>query len=617
MTSVGMRKLDDRGHENMRFVNGRLTLQLNCSFFFLLTGLVIVKLAKFLVLIAHEGLERYMNEKRYKGFWEDDLEGEKHLRTTSFHITTDDSVSQNPRINQPTIMSGPGMTSFDQLDPRRGLSADPLSQGSRFIAPKGSPERTPNTNSSPEGPAPGIQGLRGMFPNAGSSSLNMPLPGAPGTPCFMGANVTEFLERYEELCEDYGLTERERLTKLPRYCFRPIGERIKSWQEWEEKEWGLLRENMLMEFKKDDGDQDMFSVPFLEQFKNVKRMDSDDLVEYCNTFDRIYRHLARNDQITSHIGAQWLLCGLPRKAAEKVVRKFDIGITKGSEPLPYRDILAFVVRFAKQERALNDLDRVKPDGEQAKKRYEEVLHQMSKPLVVTKEQRLREPVVSAPSDPSNAVIEGLAASFDKLRIALVSQVPSQDHQGGYQGSQGGDQRWNQNQYNQSNDQQRSYNSGVYNSSFQGQRAQNQGTTEYCYYCYGQFPNMPFHRYRNDCPLYKQHFEDGLAHFAPGPNGKLCLGNAQNGSYPMRIDPNVAQWIQVRDALRAQNMEWKRAEYRPSEKGSGNQNSSRAATVGSISLVIRGSDEESDEEVVVEEEEEPHLEEKWLVRVLLE
>jgi len=31
----------------------------------------------------------------------------------------------------------------------------------------------------------------------------MPLPGTLGSPMFEGANVTEFLKRYEDLCSDY------------------------------------------------------------------------------------------------------------------------------------------------------------------------------------------------------------------------------------------------------------------------------------------------------------------------------------------------------------------------------------------------------------------------------
>ena len=43
----------------------------------------------------------------------------------------------------------------------------------------------------------------------------MPLPGTPGAPHFDGTNVTEFLERYEEICDDHRLGTVERLKRLP------------------------------------------------------------------------------------------------------------------------------------------------------------------------------------------------------------------------------------------------------------------------------------------------------------------------------------------------------------------------------------------------------------------
>jgi hypothetical protein len=59
----------------------------------------------------------------------------------------------------------------------------------------------------------------------------MPLPGTLGSPIFEGANATEFLERYDDLCSDYQVSEKDRLTRLPRYCIQPIAETIRSLNE--------------------------------------------------------------------------------------------------------------------------------------------------------------------------------------------------------------------------------------------------------------------------------------------------------------------------------------------------------------------------------------------------
>ena len=61
--------------------------------------------------------------------------------------------------------------------------------------------------------------------------MPMPPPGTLGSPMFEGANVSEFLERYEDLCSDYRVSEGDKLARLPRYCIQPVAETIKSLKE--------------------------------------------------------------------------------------------------------------------------------------------------------------------------------------------------------------------------------------------------------------------------------------------------------------------------------------------------------------------------------------------------
>ena len=43
----------------------------------------------------------------------------------------------------------------------------------------------------------------------------MPVPGAAGSPMFEGHNVTEFMDRYDDLCEEHGFTEAVKVKRLP------------------------------------------------------------------------------------------------------------------------------------------------------------------------------------------------------------------------------------------------------------------------------------------------------------------------------------------------------------------------------------------------------------------
>jgi hypothetical protein len=70
--------------------------------------------------------------------------------------------------------------------------------------------------------------------------LPMPLPGSPGVPLFEGANATEFLDNFDDLCDEYAVAEQGKLVKLPKYCSRSIGDSIKSQKAWVNKDYQAL-----------------------------------------------------------------------------------------------------------------------------------------------------------------------------------------------------------------------------------------------------------------------------------------------------------------------------------------------------------------------------------------
>ena len=61
--------------------------------------------------------------------------------------------------------------------------------------------------------------------------MPMPLPGFAGVPFFRGRDTTEFLERYNKLCNRYGLVEEQKAVKLPWYYEQSISDVIKTFKE--------------------------------------------------------------------------------------------------------------------------------------------------------------------------------------------------------------------------------------------------------------------------------------------------------------------------------------------------------------------------------------------------
>lgn len=58
--------------------------------------------------------------------------------------------------------------------------------------------------------------------------FTMPYPGTPGTPFFEGSNITDFLNRYDQMCTDFLVEAKEKIKRLPWYCEIFIGKYIES-----------------------------------------------------------------------------------------------------------------------------------------------------------------------------------------------------------------------------------------------------------------------------------------------------------------------------------------------------------------------------------------------------
>ena len=98
---------------------------------------------------------------------------------------------------------------------------------------------------------------------------------------FEGANVTEFLEHYKDLCLDYYVSAVDRLSRLPQYCIQPIAETIKSLKEWKDKDYAALKKVLLAKYKNDNTHQLLYFVPFLKSYKNIPCTEKDDILDYC------------------------------------------------------------------------------------------------------------------------------------------------------------------------------------------------------------------------------------------------------------------------------------------------------------------------------------------------
>jgi hypothetical protein len=413
----------------------------------------------------------------------------------------------------------------------------------------------------PGGPSVGISA---PIPAATSIiRLPMPLPGSPGVPLFEGANATEFLDNFDDLCDEYAVTEQGRLVKLPKYCSRSIGDSIKSQKAWVEKDYPALRKAILWEYRMYDSHQQMYSTEFLERYKSIKRTEKDDILQYCRKYHMIATFLFEKGAPNKYQAGVWFLHGLPQSVRANVMRKYKIIST---EPLTvnYDQIVAHVEETTASEQAIKDIER---ESNSSRDRTGDEMGQLVERLhsgcEVPKEKRLTEPIVpqrsgAAPEQASEKVIQTLTDSMKQLSIGIMSMVQS-----------GNSVQIPRNTQSQSRR----------NSSTQGAAAQRSGVTPetsvefdkpppgafaegslrtaatvgalntnrigegVCFYCHNREPGFPPHKFRNQCPWYKYHLMQGTIHLNKA--NRLCLGPEREGAPEIFLTRETPHGAQVR------------------------------------------------------------------------
>jgi hypothetical protein len=430
--------------------------------------------------------------------------------------------------------------------------------------------------------------------------MPMPPPGTPGSPMFEGANVTEFLERYEDLCSDYHVSAADRLARLPRYCIQPIAETIKSLKEWKDKDYAALKKVLLAEYKNDDTHQLLYSVPFLESYKNIPRTQKDDILDYCRKFNRIAQHCIDKRVLTEYTAGVWFIHGLPPTTSSKLIRKFSID-TEDPSTVNYQEQLEHVMKQTASDKAIQRMNATRAPSQQQSEVVDQIVGQLQPTVSVTKEQRLAEPVVKSKTaeSPNTATtaVDQLTKAFEKLSVNLLRQVQTQQQQP-YPQISNSYGRYPQQPYrNPSAETQQGQGTGLGSlpSASVGAYGVNQGTGRgqgVCWYCYNQNPQYqnPPHRFREQCPWYLKHLAIGTAHI--NENGRLARGFPRPNAPEFFIQWNRPEGTQVVMAT-AGTPEDENVESRP--KTQRNEETVPPAGIGSITL-LQGVDSEDEEEL---------------------
>src|SRR5580700_5532359 len=211
------------------------------------------------------------------------------------------------------------------------------SKGLAGITPLEAVRATVYTTTTPVQP---LSSVLQLVSSAPTFQMPMPMPMATGIPLFEGANATEFLDRYKDLCRQYNISKEDIFNRLPWYYSRSIGDTIRILKEWTQNDYPNLRKAILRAYKKYNGYQQLYSLQFLEQFKSVKRNKDDDVLRYCQQYNMVATHLNKGILSDFNIGV-WFLYRLLLYMRSKVVRKKKVD-TEDADTVKYEEIYKYV-----------------------------------------------------------------------------------------------------------------------------------------------------------------------------------------------------------------------------------------------------------------------------------
>ncbi|CAL3969518.1 unnamed protein product [Diplocarpon coronariae] len=190
---------------------------------------------------------------------------------------------------------------------------------------------------------------------------HFPLPGSPGAPYFTGANITDFLEQYEETCYDFGIGYDEMINRLPRYCDQTSKDIIRD------------------------------TLAFLKEFVLVTRTPKE-LKNYCRTFTRVSNTLI-NQKILSEVErGRLFLLGLPTGLRNKIIKHFKVDERDPVTYAQFEDFSTFALKADLSERTIEAMEKEKEPTSSFTKDLKSLVQEHSKALEVTEEAK-RNPVV--------------------------------------------------------------------------------------------------------------------------------------------------------------------------------------------------------------------------------
>ncbi len=161
---------------------------------------------------------------------------------------------------------------------------------------------------------------------------------APGSLFFEGGNVSEFLDRFENICDDYRMFTSEKIRRLPWYCEMFTTRPVRSLIGFSEQDRGKICTGLKKAYKNRYITQQISPRAYLEAFKDNPRTKNTEVLQFCRDYSKISKELLEKGKLDKYIQLRWFLQGLPSSIQSKLISHYKIDLD-GETFLNFADIL--------------------------------------------------------------------------------------------------------------------------------------------------------------------------------------------------------------------------------------------------------------------------------------
>jgi hypothetical protein len=159
-------------------------------------------------------------------------------------------------------------------------------------------------------------------------------------------NITKFLDRYVDLCQNYDLEKRKKIRRLSRYCDLINEQYVQVVINANVSRWKKFCKTFCKNYKDKNLNQQLHSLKYLEIFKNKVRTFLKEISQYCRQYTVIFEKLIKTEKLQKTLRSAWFLQSLSKKFNEKLVIRCSLN-ENDEDKMRFENLMKQVLQLIK------------------------------------------------------------------------------------------------------------------------------------------------------------------------------------------------------------------------------------------------------------------------------